>query len=737
MKGIKRYIQVLAVLCLWGMLVPQPAEARKKVGVVLSGGGAKGAAHIGVLRALEKARIPIDYITGTSMGSIVGGLYAIGYTPDQLDSLIKGQDWSFLLSDKPLRRTQTVTEREKSEKYILSISMQKTTKPDVSGLVQGQNLSSLLTKLTMGYHDSIDYNKLPIPFACVATNVVDGKEIVFHSGVLATSIRASMAIPGFFTPVRKDGMVLIDGGMTNNYPVDVARQMGADIIIGSTVQQDLLKADELNNVTSLLGQLIDISCRKKYAENIAASNIHFQVNTGNYSTMDFTPEAIDTMIHRGEETVYAQWDELMALKKQMQLTASDTANYRHAPLKPLPDSLPIHTVSFDVYNQQEANMIRKACRLNDNSKLSINSIEDALQLLRTEFNYQDAYYTLTDTLGKYNLHFHAQNKHQSSLNLGARFDTEELASLMLNADFSLKTRTPSTVSFTGKLGEQYFAQVQYTLKPRLRKTFSLRYKFHYYDTDVYQKGERNYNVIYRQHFAEMRYSNLSWRNLRLDIGLQFDYYNFQNVLANRPTDEAPIKKSETFFNYIIGISYNSRDKGYFPTRGSNFKAQYALHTDNFVQYEGNTPFSSVSGSWEGTLSPGSNFTVLPAFYGRILIGDNTSYVYSNAIGGRYAGKYITQQLPFAGISHVELTNKALLIACLKLRQRIKRNHYVTLVGNVSASDNEITEIYKGRFVYGGGLEYGYDSKIGPLEASLSYSNNGHKADFYVNLGYYF
>ena len=719
-----------------GAMAGHPDGTRKKVGVVLSGGGAKGAAHIGVLRMLEKAGIPIDYITGTSMGSIVGGLYAIGYTPDQLDSLIRGQDWSFLLSDKPMRSTQTIAEREKAETFILSVPLRKTIKPDVSGLVQGQNLSVLLANLTMGYHDSIDYNKLPIPFACVATNVVDGREVVFHSGVLATSIRASMAIPGYFTPVRKDGMVLVDGGMTNNYPVDVARQMGADIIIGSTVQQELLKADELTSMPSLLNQLIDISCRRKYTENIAASDIHFQVNTQNYSAMDFQAATIDTMIQRGEATVRSRWGELMALKKKIGLPADDTTATYRVPLKMLPEQLPVRHITFDTRNAEEGRMIRKACRLREENNVTLKQIEYTLQLLRTEFNYQDAYYTLNENQGRYDLCFHAHQKHQSNVNLGARFDTEELASILLEADLSLKTRIPSTLSVTGKLAESYFAQAQFSLQPALHRSLAFTYRYHYHDTDVYQDGERMYNAIYRQHFAEMRYSNLHWRNLRLDFGLQMDYYDMHNVLAN-DMGEMIKPQSETFFNYFASLSFNSQNKGYFPTRGSKFKAEYVLHTDNFAQYNGGTPLSAVSGMWEGTLSPSSHFTLLPALYGRILLGDEVPYVYSNVIGSRYAGKYIAQQLPFVGISHMEFSDKALLIGALKLRQRIKRNNYVSIAGNVALSDNEPENIYKGRFIWGGGLEYGYDSKIGPIEASLNYANHSNGMNFYVNLGYYF
>ena len=227
-----------------GILLPfslHSQEQRKKVGVVLSGGGAKGMAHIKALKVIEEAGIPIDYIAGTSMGAIVGGLYAIGYTTEQLDSMVRKQDWTFLLSDRIKRSAMSLTDRERSEKYTVSIPFTKTPKDAATGgLMKGQNLANLFSDLTVGYHDSIDFNKLPIPFACVAANVVNGEQIVFHDGILSTAMRASMAIPGVFTPVRQDSMVLVDGGIVNNYPADVVKAMGADIIIGVDVQLSLI-----------------------------------------------------------------------------------------------------------------------------------------------------------------------------------------------------------------------------------------------------------------------------------------------------------------------------------------------------------------------------------------------------------------------------------------------------------------------------------------------------------------
>ena len=240
MKERRRIILLFIVLMItvWNASA-QDSLRRKRVAVVLSGGGARGMAHIGVLKVIERAGIPIDIITGTSMGSIIGGLYAIGYDAHRLDSMVKMQDWGFLLSDKADVRNRSLDDRRKQNTYFLLRTFHwgnKKSAVESGGLITGKNLSALFDRLTVGYHDSIDFNRLPIPFACVSTNIIDNTEYDFHSGVLAQAMRSSMAIPAVFSPVRKGNMVLVDGGLRNNYPADLAREMGTDIIIGVTVQ---------------------------------------------------------------------------------------------------------------------------------------------------------------------------------------------------------------------------------------------------------------------------------------------------------------------------------------------------------------------------------------------------------------------------------------------------------------------------------------------------------------------
>lgn len=715
-------------------------EQRKKVGVVLSGGGAKGMAHIKALKVIEEAGIPIDYIAGTSMGAIVGGLYAIGYTPEQLDSMVRKQNWTFLLSDRIKRSAMSLTDRERSEKFIVSIPFTKSPKDAASsgGIIKGQNLANLFSDLTMGYHDSINFDKLPIPFACVAANVVNGEQIIFHNGILSTAMRASMAIPGVFTPVRQDSMVLVDGGIVNNYPADVVKAMGADVIIGVDVQNALKKADKLNSAPDILGQIVDITCQSNHEKNVDLTDTYIRVNVDGYSSASFTPAAIDTLMRRGEEAAKAQWNSLLALKKKIGISDNYVPK-RHGPYSSLSNVRTIYVtdISFSGVEADDKKWLMKKCNLKENSNITTQQIEQALYQLRGSQSYSSASYTLTDTPEGYHLNFLLQAKYEKRINLGIRFDSEEIASLLINGTADLKTHIPSRLSLTGRLGKQYAARIDYTLEPMQQRNFNFSYMFQYNDINIYEEGERAYNTTYKYHLAEFGFSDVWYKNFRFGLGFRFEYYKYKDFLFKKPEFIGLDVESEHFLSYFAQVHYNTYDKGYFPSKGSDFKAAYSLYTDNMAQYNEQAPFSALSASWASVIPATRCFSIIPSIYGRVLIGKGIPYPLKNAIGGEVYGFYIPQQLPFAGVTNMELMENSIIITSLKFRQRMGSIHYLTLTGNYGLTDSHFFEILKGKQLFGISAGYGMDSVFGPLEISLGYSNQTDKGSCFVNLGYYF
>lgn len=733
------FSSLVLLLCVLLPFSAHSQEQRKKVGVVLSGGGAKGMAHIKALKVIEEAGIPIDYIAGTSMGAIVGGLYAIGYTPEQLDSMVRKQNWTFLLSDRIKHSAMSLTERERSAKFVVSLPFTKNPKDAASGgFIKGQNLANLFSDLTMGYHDSINFNKLPIPFACVAANVVNGEQIVFHDGTLSTAMRASMAIPGVFTPIRKDSMVLVDGGIVNNYPADVVKAMGADIIIGVDVQNALKKADKLNSAPDILGQIVDLTCQSNHAKNVELTDTYIRVNVDGYSSASFTPSAIDTLMRRGEEAARAQWDSLLALKKKIGIP-DDYEREPHGPYSSLSNVRTIYVsdISFSGVESDDKKWLMKKCNLKENSNITTQQIEQALYQLRGSQSYSSASYTLTETPDGYHLNFLLEEKYERRINLGIRFDSEEIASLLVNATADLKTRVPSRISLTGRLGKRYAARIDYTLEPMQQRNFNFSYMFQYNDINIYNEGERAYNTTYKYHLAEFGFSDVWYRNFRFGLGLRFEYYKYKDFLFKKPELANLQVESEHFLSYFAQVQYNTFDKSYFPAKGSDFKAAYSLYTDNMAQYNDHAPFSALSGSWSSVVPITRRFSIIPSIYGRVLIGKDIAYPLQNAIGGDVYGFYIPQQLPFAGVTNMELMDNSIMIASLKFRQRMGSIHYLTLTANYGLTDSHFFEILKGKQLYGISAGYGMDSIFGPLEITFGYSNQTDKGSCYVNLGYYF
>ena len=735
---MKHLTFLIAILFTIGTL-PLKADThqpRKKVGLVLSGGGAKGMAHIGAIKIIEEAGIPIDYVVGTSMGSIIGGLYSIGYTPEQMDSMVRKQDWGFLLSDQILRKDMNMQEREADEKYVISVPFNKSAIQDLTGgLIKGQNISNLFSELTLGYHDSLDFNKLPIPFACVSENIVKGEEYVFHDGVLSTAMRASMAIPGVFTPVRLDSMVLVDGGVVNNYPVNVAKQMGADVIIGVDVQSELRPANELENAGAILSQLIDLMGQDNYLKNLKETDVLIKVNVKGYSAASFTKNAVDSLIHRGIVAAKAQQEALMELKKEIGLPADYRPIRKHT-YQPV-EWIMIKDIHFKGLDEEDTEWVMNRCGLEENTFNSIERIEGATSIILANTSYSNiSYNLLQNNDGTYDLNYTLNKKNESRINIGVRFDSEEIASLLINARTMLKSKLPAYISASIRLGKRYGAELTYGIDTSPLSSLGLSYQYMYSDIDYHQNGKPSFATTTEHHKAEISYYNVWLRNFRFGVGAKYELYDYGRFLHMIGNQGFEVDK-EHFFSYFANLHYETYDNAYFPSKGVKFHSSYSLNTDNFLKYKDETPFSIVSGSFEGVVPITSRFAILPSIRGRMIFGTNIPFSKMNVMGGDAMEQYLPDQLPFSGTNQVQLMDNTLIIGGMKFRQRIGGSHYLTLAGNYALSSGKIKNILRGESMLGCSIGYGMDSMFGPLEASLNYTNRSKDVGFYINLGYKF
>ena len=720
---------------------------RKRVAVVLSGGGAKGMAHIGVLKVLERAGIPVDIVTGTSMGSIIGGLYAIGYNANALDSLVRVQDWGYVISDREDLSNQSLSDRRKQNTYFINTNLGKKDK-NAGGIIKGKNLAELFQQLCVGYTDSIDFTRdLPIPFACVATNIIDNSEYDFHSGRLAQAMRASMAIPAAFSPVRIGDMVLVDGGLKNNFPADIARQMGADIIIGVTVQGPPKVAEDLGGTMSIISQIVDVNCKNKYDENLAITDLHFPVDTKGFNAASFTPAAIDTLIRRGEEEAMRHWDQILALKKRIGIDDSFRPTILQ-PLRPqvLTEKRHVTGFTFENMTAQDERFIRQKHHLNKLDSIDAKLQQQLTTTMRVDLFYQTAECRLVQDGDDMRAILTAGGRKSIQLHAGVRFDTEEYATVQVGLDIPWKTLVPVSTELTVRLGKRIMGRMEITGHPRYFTRPKFCYTFYRNDIDVYLNGDRDYNMRYNQSQAELTPLNFDLRHFNIQFGLRWDYMHYRSGLGSETSSQMNFE-NEHFISYRGRVNYNSEDNWYFPTRGVRFKAEYAYVTNNFVKLNEYAPdgtklgkttgMSEVSANWRASFTFGSRFTLQPMVYGRLLFGNVVPTVLSNTIGGEWFSHYVEQQMPFAGIGRMESIDKQFFAAQLQAQQRIGEKHYALLKVAFGQNADKVRNLLDHRALFGVQAAYYYNSMFGPLGASLGYSNHTKSAYFFINLGYVF
>ncbi|MCR5520229.1 MAG: patatin-like phospholipase family protein, partial [Bacteroidales bacterium] len=314
------------------------SQGRPTVALVLSGGGAKGVAHVSIIKYLEENGIPVDMVLGTSMGGLIGGLYALGYTADELDTLVRNMDWKKALSDKVNQDFVSYNNKMRQQRYLISlpfhyskadfaakvgegviasarrrgVHLSAAQEEDLvagaaattsfnslpAGFAYGVNVNNIIASKTVGYQDSLDFSTLPIPFFCVASDMVSCKAKYWTSGPLNTALRSTMSIPVMFEPVRYKDMILIDGGTRNNYPTDMARAMGADIIIGVVLADADLEYAQINNIMDMVMQVTDMLGRETYVGNMHRTDVTIRPDMTGYGMMSFSKEAVDTILVR-------------------------------------------------------------------------------------------------------------------------------------------------------------------------------------------------------------------------------------------------------------------------------------------------------------------------------------------------------------------------------------------------------------------------------------------------------
>ena len=419
-----------------------------KVGLVLSGGGAKGLAHIGVLKVLEEAGVRVDYIGGTSMGAIVGALYSAGYSAHQLDSIFRSTNFNILLQDELPRGAKTFYEKRDSERYALTLPFDNLNISFPSALSRGQNVYNLMSKLTLHLEDKQDFSNLPIPFFAVATNVETGKEVLLDSGHLPQAISASSAIPSLFSPVVIDGQLLVDGGVVNNYPVAEMRRRGADIVIGVDVQDTLMQREEMRSIFDILTQISNFRTIADMREKIKNTDVYIAPDIKPFSVMSF--EKGNEIIDAGEIAAQAKIEVLKEIAARQQVPAAEKKYI------PPVESLYIRDVRIEGNTSYPRAYILGKLKINYPDTISYRDLNLGINNLSATRNFNRINYRLAPLNGGHVLVMQLEeNPSKTLLRMGLHYDNVYHSGVLLNITHKSFLVTNDVSSLDVVLGDDF------------------------------------------------------------------------------------------------------------------------------------------------------------------------------------------------------------------------------------------------------------------------------------------
>jgi len=753
------------------------AEIRKHrptVALVLSGGGAKGAAHIGVIEHIESLGIPVDMVLGTSMGGLIGGLYALGYTTEEMDSLVRNMDWGWAFSDRLSREYISYTDMKYKEKYMLSIPFyyerdyykmkladeyrfDEMDRMDVlhigadndqgpemlknnllgslpSGYIYGQNVSNLISSLTIGYQDSIDFQQLPRPFVCIATDMVSGKAKIWHSGKMNTAMRSTMSIPGIFAPVRTEGMVLVDGGMRDNYPTTLARDMGADIIIGVDLSQKQRTYVQVNNLGDILGQGIDMLGRDAFEKNVNVPDVKIKPHLPEFNMLSFSPTAIDTIIVRGREAAMAQ-DSLLR-----DVAARTAGKYVSPPKKKAfdfhADSLVIADVEIRGVLPKEQALLMDRLDLKFGQKMSRDALDDIVAQIYGTQAYDYVTYELLGDSEPFKLVLNCKKGPVHQFGLGVRADTEEIVSVLINLGINSHRLYGHTYDLTGKISANPYLQLKWSYDvpkiPTLNAAASVRWT----DMSMLNFGTNRLSLSFLHASQELYMSNIKWNWFDIKAGIRNDIFDIRNVKAEQIIGDYDFSQlTNDFVSLMTDARSDTFDDGYFPTKGFTVGLGYRWTFAGFPKHVHN--FHTVTADAKVIAPIGGRFALIPYLNARMLFGSDIPVAYFNAIGGSLAGRYVDQQIPFIGITNLSAMKNILTTFGLDMRMRIARNHYVTAKVNYARDCDRFAEYGKGLGYFGAGVEYAFDTIFGPIKGNIHWSNITNKVGVYLSAGFDF
>ena len=726
------------------------AQQRKqdnlKVGLVLSGGGAKGLAHIGVLKEIEKAGIKIDYIGGTSMGAIIGALYASGYNANQLDSIFKEVDFNNLIQDYLPREAQTFYEKADAEKYAIALPFNNFKISFPSALSKGQNIYNLFSHLTEHVGSIHDFSKLPIPFFCIATDVEKGTAVVLDHGYLPQAISASGALPSLFSPVTLDGRILIDGGVVDNYPVEELRARGANYIIGVDVQDDLRSRDELRSAPEILLQINNYRTITAMAQKAKKTDIYIKPDIENYTVVDFGKG--QQIINGGEEKAKefkGKLDELAARQKQL---------YTKPPLKSqYTDSLDLKSINIRGNTYYTRSYILGKLKIKPPAKTTYGKLFAGINNLAATGNFERINHRLEKyDNGQYHLELEVRESDITTyLRAGVHYDDLYKSAALANITKKRLLFKNDVASLDLVLGDNLRYEFDYYSDNGFYISFGLKSSFNTFEKRVNARfveqiselplsGVNNLTVKYSDFTNQIYLQTLFEKQFSLDLGLEHKFLTVETETISRENSDKSFKfENSNYYSAFGKLKLDTFDDKYFPTRGWYFNGVFNLYGFSSDYNNNFNEFSIGRASIKYATKILPKVSMLFENEGGFKISGESINSLDFFLGG-WGNDLLNNMVPFYGYDFISSGGDGFVKATLTFDYNFAKNNHINLGGNVANIENKLFSSgnwfsapdYTGYFV-----GYGLETFIGPLQTKIAYSPELNEASWYFSLGFWF
>jgi NTE family protein len=709
---------------------------RPKVGLVLSGGGAKGLAHIGVLKVIDSLGIKVDYIAGTSMGAIVGGLYASGYNANQLETIFSNIDVDALLQDYTPREAKSFYEKRNDEIYALILPFNKFKLGLPSGLSKGLYNFNLISLLTKHVSNVRDFNQLPIPFLCIATDAETGEKVVLEKGILAQNMIASGALPTLYNPVEINGRLLIDGGVVDNYPIEELLAKGVDVVIGVDVQDGLKSREELKGVTSLLSQINNFSMIEKMAQKQKATNIYIKPDIKGFSVVDF---------ERGEAIIFKGKQKALEFVPVLLPYVNSKSKQTNAVI--VQDSIYIKEVSFNKLDNFTRAYILGKLKFKRNIKISNKQFQKGISNLNATQNFSAINYYFEKAQDGDNLILQLkENENNTFLKFGLHYDELYKSGILLNYTKKKFFVKNDVVSLDLILGDNIRYNFDYYIDNGFYWSFGFNSKLTTFNRNVTSNITRDLaidpsvsaiNVDFFDLSNQAYLQTIFAQKFSIGSGVEFKYLRLRSETLQNSNS---VFESSNYLSLFGFVKYDSFDKKYFPKTGWNFNSElrYYIYSSDYIN---NFERFSIAKADFGFAQPiAKHVTFKFQSEGGFSIGERSVSYFDFILGG-YGFQQVNNIKPFLGYDFLSVVGESYLKLSLTADYEFIKKHHFNFIANFANIGNNIFDTVDTWFErpnYSGySFGYGMETVIGPVEIKHSWSPETRDHYTWFSVGFCF